>query len=64
MNKHKQLLERYYNENVDPWQTKPFKTLSEEEKKVIEGMWGFAFFKASEALKEANNAIKKLLPLN
>jgi hypothetical protein len=60
----KSQLERYYNENVDPDQRRPFNELTPEEIKIIEGMWGFAFFKASEALREAKEAIKKALPLN
>jgi hypothetical protein len=60
----KELLERYYNDRIDPYQARPFNTLSVEEKKMISGMFGFAVFRLNEALKEAKGAIKKSLPLN
>jgi hypothetical protein len=59
------LLERYYNDCVrDVMGDREFVDLSEEDKKMIEGMWGFAFFKASEALKEAKQKVKEALCLN
>lgn len=55
------LLEQYYNECVDYLGNRPFSELTQEEKQMIEGMWGFAFFKANEALKEFQKAAKKAI---
>ena len=62
MKTEEQLLEQYYYENC--YYEKPFSELTQEDKKMISGLWGFAFFKASEALKEVKEAVKKTLHLN
>jgi hypothetical protein len=57
-------LEQYYNENINLDGERPFSELSPEEKQMIEGMWGFAFFKANEALKAAKKEVTDRLSLN
>jgi hypothetical protein len=58
------LLKEYYYDHVDPDRSRDFDKLTIEEKTMIRGMWGFAFFRADKALKAAKQACSDALPWN
>lgn len=58
------LLKQYYYDRIDPDRVRDFDNLTDEEREMIRGMWGFAFFKASKALNDAKQKVADMLPFN